>query len=170
MSKLKTWCKRHIPSRQQLEQSRLLKPFAPMLEKSPDYWFFNQSSVSKGCGVAALGCFMPIPFQMIIAILLSLPLRANLIIAIALLWVNNPFTMVPIYWFCYVVGASLLHEKLQDMDMHLSWHWMTHEFMMIWKPFLLGCLSCGLVAGIMTYVIVYVSWKYIARAYSHPLS
>lgn len=165
MSTFKTWLKRRMPSKQELEQGKLLRPFRPILEKSPNYWSFNQSSVSRACGIAILGSFMPIPFQMIIALILALPLRANLIITVALLWVNNPFTMVPIYWFCYWVGATVLGEKMQALDMHLSWHWMTHEFMMIWKPFLLGCLSCGLVFGLITYVIVYFAWKTIARRF-----
>ena len=162
MSKFTAWLKQHIPTQEQLEQSRLLKPFAPILKKSPNYWFFNQSSVSRGCGVALCGCFIPIPFQMIIAILLALPLRANLIISLGLLWINNPLTMVPIYWFCYIVGAMILREPTQVMDMHLSWHWMTHEFLIVWKPFLLGCLVCGSAAGVITYCVVYFAWKYIA--------
>ena len=169
MSKFTTWLKQKIPTKEALEQNRLLKPFAPILKKSPDYWFFNQSSVSRGCAVAVCGAFMPIPFQMVIAVLLALPLRANLIISLGLLWINNPLTVVPIYWFCYFVGTHILQQQTQNIDMHLSWHWMTHELMTIWKPFLLGCAVCGIVLGIITYFVVYFVWKYVEK-YFHKSS
>lgn len=161
MSKFKDWIKAKIPTSESIQNNRFVKPFAPILKKSPDYWHFTRGPVAKGCAMGVFGSFMPIPLQMIITLIISLPLRANLILALGLLWINNPLTMVPIYWFAYLVGAWVLQEKIQNVDMHLSWHWLTHELGTIWEPFLLGCAVTAIVLGVVTYVIVYFGWRVI---------
>lgn len=163
MSKVKNWLKSKIPTKETLEENRLIKPFAPILKKSPNYWLFNRSSVTRGCAIAVFGSFMPMPFQMVIALILSLPARANLIISLGLLWINNPLTIVPIYWLCYKVGAWILRLPLEKVDMHLSWHWMTHELAHVWQPFLLGCLVCGLAFGAMTYFAIFFVWQSVEK-------
>ncbi len=48
--------------------------------------------------------------QMLIVTALGMPLRANIPIAVALVWISNPFTVIPIYFGCYWLGAILLGE------------------------------------------------------------
>ena len=163
MSKIKQWIKKQIPTRESLENNRFIKPFAPILKQSPNYWRFNRHSVSTGCAVAVFGAFMPIPFQTIIAIILALPLRANLVLSIGLLWINNPITIVPMYWLCYRVGAWVLQMPQHHVDLHLSWHWVTHELTHIWKPFLLGCFICGTVFAVLMYFAILATWRFIAK-------
>ena len=163
MSKIKAWLKKQIPSKEQLEQNRFIKPFAPTLRKSPNYWQFNRSSVTRGCAIAVFGAFMPIPFQMVIALILSLPLQANLILSLGLLWISNPITIAPMYFLCYEVGAWVLRVPTEKMNIHLTGAWITHELAHIWEPFLLGCLICGAVFSAITYVFVFFIWKYVNK-------
>lgn len=163
MNKIFKWIKKHIPTKNSIEQIRFVRPLLPILRRSPDYWLFTRRSVSWGCAAAGFGAFMPIPFQMIIAILLSLPLRANLIVAVLVLWINNPLTMVPIYLLGYDVGAKILRVPKLHIHFTFTWHWFTHELQHIWEPFFLGCVVCGIILGALLFVIVYFAWKYIAN-------
>ena len=162
------WIKKRIPSRQSLEQNRFIKPLMPILRQSEHYWTFSRHSVSWGCAVAAFGVFMPMPFQTIVALLLALPLRANLILAIGLLWFNNPITIVPIYLLAYDVGTKLLHITKMDMPFHLSTLWFRQEIVHIWQPLLLGCVICGLICAGLVYVITHVIWDAIKRRRHQP--
>jgi len=61
---------------------------------------------------AALGLFVACTptwgVQMILALALAALVRANKAATIPFVWVTNPFTIVPIYWFSYKFGALLL--------------------------------------------------------------
>lgn len=46
--------------------------------------------------------------QMLIVAALAVPLRANLPVAIAMVWVSNPITVIPLYFMFYVMGAVML--------------------------------------------------------------
>jgi uncharacterized protein (DUF2062 family) len=158
----KQWLQKFIPRKEALEQSRLFRFLNPWLKHSPNYWKFTSTSAPRGVAVGLFNAFMPMPFQNIIAILMAIPLRANLILSLGLLWVNNPLTMVPMYLFAYKTGAAILGEPLHHVSMHLSWEWFSHELFTIWKPFLLGCVIDGLILGAIGYVTVIVLWKHIS--------
>ncbi|NIQ12825.1 MAG: DUF2062 domain-containing protein, partial [Gammaproteobacteria bacterium] len=73
--------------------------------------------------------FLPIPFQMLVAAVLAILFRVNLPISVALVWISNPLTMAPMFYFCYWLGSKLLSLPPQDITFELSIEWMQTTFL-----------------------------------------
>ncbi len=73
----------------------------------------------------AIGCFAGMfPFfglQTAIALVLAIPLKGNKLLAAAATWISNPLTYVPLYWFNYQLGQSLLGRDGPAFA-ELDWH------------------------------------------------
>ena len=41
----------------------------------------------------------------------------------------------------------------------MSWDWVTHTFVTIWQPMLLGCFILGIAAAVVGYVILDLFWR-----------
>ena len=85
--------RRHAPSRDEVLESRWLRPFGERIRRS-DLWRFTRRSVPRGVAVGLfVGIFLMIPgVQIIGAALASAPLRANIPIAAAMTFLSNPAT------------------------------------------------------------------------------
>jgi uncharacterized protein (DUF2062 family) len=77
---------------------------------------------------------------------------------VPLVWISNPVTMGPMYFFCYLIGAEILGVEPTGFDFELSFAWLLSELAAIWQPFLLGCLIVGLVSATASFVLVRVLW------------
>lgn len=84
---------RHAPSRDEVLESRWLRPFGERVRRS-DLWRFTRRSVPRGVAVGLfIGIFLMIPgLQIIGAALASAPFRANIPIAAAMTFLSNPAT------------------------------------------------------------------------------
>src|SRR4028118_1143175 len=104
----KGWLARHMPSREELAQSRWIKPFGGRAMRS-DYWRFPRRSVPRGVAVGLwVGIFALVPgIQIICSTLVSLPLRANIPIAAAGHVLHTPFTTPFLLGASYFVGSGL---------------------------------------------------------------
>ena len=62
-------------------------------------------------GAVAIGLFaglVPGPLQMLTALLLAVPLKKNVPVALIVTFYTNPFTIVPLYLLAYAYGHFLL--------------------------------------------------------------
>jgi uncharacterized protein len=93
MSRISAWIRRNSPSREQLLESRFLKPFAHRIAHS-ELWRFTRRSVPRGVALGLfVGIFLLIPgVQMIGVAMLALPVRANIPIGAAMTFLSNPAT------------------------------------------------------------------------------
>lgn len=84
---------RHAPSRDEVLESRWLRPFGERIRRS-DLWRFTRRSVPRGVAVGLfIGIFLMVPgLQIIGAALASAPFRANIPIAAAMTFLSNPAT------------------------------------------------------------------------------
>lgn len=65
--------------------------------------------IALGMAIGVFVTFTPtVGVQMAIVLFLTWLLRANTAVALPIVWVSNPFTMVPIYWSSYHVGRFML--------------------------------------------------------------
>ena len=96
---------------------------------------------------------------MLAAALLAVVARCNLPISVTLVWVTNPLTFAPIFFFAYKLGAWLLGVDVQEVAFELSWQWLSETLQAIWRPLLVGCLVCGWVAGLTGAVVSRTLWR-----------
>ncbi len=68
-------------------------------------------SIARGTALGLWISFTPtVGIQMFLVTAIGIPLKANLPIAIALVWLSNPVTIIPLYYSYYWLGAVLLGE------------------------------------------------------------
>lgn len=125
----------------------------------PHLWRLNRHAITAGFGVGVAVSFVPLPVHLELVVLLAIWWRLNVAAAVVGSWLVNPFTMVPIYYAAYRVGAALLRFRPQHFHFHLSWNWLEHGLGPSWSPFLLGCLVCGLASGLASRYILEYSWR-----------
>ena len=107
LARLTTWFQGHIPTREQLEKNRWVKPFAKYVLRS-DLWRFNRRSVPRGM---ALGLFVGIMIPLahfVTAALLAVFVRANIPVALAATFIGFPAFLPFIFYAADKVGGWLL--------------------------------------------------------------
>src|SRR5690606_17379498 len=117
--------------------------FLGRLLHDPNLWHLNRHSVARAMGVGLFAAFIPIPMQMLLAASLAIPVRGNLPIAVSLVWLTNPFTMPPVFFCTYMMGAWLLQIPPRTLPDELTFQWITEQLGTMWQPFLLGSVVCG---------------------------
>jgi hypothetical protein len=105
-SRVGGWIARNSPTREQLAESRWVKPLGGSVLRS-DLWRFTRRSVPRGVAVGLLvGIFLMVPgLQIMGAALLCVPFRANIPIAAAMTFLSNPATTPFILTGSYFVGS-----------------------------------------------------------------
>lgn len=135
---------------------RFLQP----LMSEPNLFHLNRHSVSVAVFVGLFTAFLPIPGQSIVAALLALLFRCNLPIAIALVWITNPFTMPPIFFITYEIGRWILDSPPVNLNIEVTWEWFNTQGRTIVLPLLLGSLICGLTLGGLGYITMHQLWRW----------
>jgi len=123
-------------------------------------WHLNRYSASMAFLVGLFVAFMPVPGQTLMAAILAVWLRCNLPMSVGLVFITNPITMPPLFFLAYKIGALIINVPVQHVEFELSFYWLTNSLEAIWKPFLLGCLICGLFFGCVGYVTVNQLWRW----------
>ena len=134
--------------------------FGALIE-SEDMWHINRRSISLGLAVGLFCAFLPIPIQMIFAAVVAIVVRANFVLAVVSVWITNPFTITPIYYFCYRLGRFLLQQPANN-DFQFEWSitWFTSGLIDVWQPFVLGCLTMSVVTSLFGYFLMRLYWRY----------
>jgi len=141
-----------------LKEHKSLKFFGKLLHNE-NLWHINRNSVSLAFAIGLFSAFVPIPFQMVLAAALAIFIHANLPIAVSLVWITNPLTMPPIFFYTYKLGCLILSIQPTQWHTDFALHSLANELSHIWKPLFLGSILSGLIAGLLGYVIVRVIWR-----------
>jgi uncharacterized protein (DUF2062 family) len=104
--------------------------------------------------------WMPVPVQMVLAAGGAIVFRTNLPLSVALVWITNPVTIPPMFYFAYVVGTWVIGVTPMHFHFELSLNWLINELARIWKPFLTGCFLLGLISSITGYFTISNIWRY----------
>lgn len=147
------------PSHARIKSIKALEVLGDWVYAS-NLWHINRYSASMAFFVGLFVAFMPIPGQMFVAALLAVLLRCNLPLSVGLVWITNPVTMAAIYFLAYKVGALIIDVPVKDIQFELTIHWLTTRMQAVWRPFLLGCLICGLFFGCLGYFIISLMWRW----------
>ncbi|MDH5378117.1 MAG: DUF2062 domain-containing protein, partial [Gammaproteobacteria bacterium] len=155
---MKKIIRRYIPDREKLKNQKSLRIFGDLIH-SPNLWHLNKKSVSNAMSVGLLCAWIPVPFQMILAAVGALMFRANLPVSVALVWITNPLTMPPMFYFAYLIGAWIVDVPVQHIEFELSYEWLKTGLLRIWEPFLLGCAVVGVASSILGHIGMRVAWR-----------
>jgi len=151
--------KRYMPDNEKIRNNKQLNKVFGTLLHDPNLRHLNRRSVSMAFFVGLFMAFVPLPTQMVMAAAIAILVRCNLPISVGLVWITNPVTMPPIFYFAYKVGNWILVTAEHKFVFELSWEWLGTELAAICEPFLLGCAMCGLVFGTLGYITIRGLWR-----------
>jgi len=147
-----------LPKPKDIKKNPYLKVFGDLLQDE-NIWRLNQHSLSLALFIGVFWACMPIPFQMVAAAGCAILLRANLPVSVALVWISNPVTMPPIFYFNYSVGSALLGHSDTYKEFELSLEWFTNSMGEIWQPLFLGSFTVGFISGLLAFLTLKVYFK-----------
>ncbi len=103
---------------------------------------------------------IPIPFQMVASAITAIYFRANLPLSVALVWISNPLTMPPLFYFNYLVGSYMLGQESQEsLHFELTFDWMMTALGDLWMPLFLGSFTVAIVLGVISYFTINLIWR-----------
>ena len=126
-------------------------------------WHMNRHSVAKAFAVGLFCMWIPTPLQTVIAALGAIYFRAHLPLSVVLVFITNPITIPPMFYFAYKLGSFLLGMPAESVPMDLSWDWFTTTLGEIWRPLLFGSLILGLISAMIGYLSIHIIWRKSVR-------
>ncbi len=152
--------KRLLPHHDKVRDHKHLKLFGKLLH-DPNLWHLNRHSASGGFAVGLFMAFVPLPFQMVLAAAAAILFRVNLPISVALVWITNPITIPPVFYFAYRVGTWILQTPAEAKVFHFSLEWLEQNGLNeILSPLLVGSFICGTVSALLGYLLVLWVWRW----------
>lgn len=95
---------------------------------------------------------------MMVAALLAVIFCANISLSIALVWITNPITMGPIFYFTYKLGCIILDTRI-DPHFSFSWPYLKDVLVIGFFPLLIGSLVVASISAVIGYMTTYYRWK-----------
>ena len=164
-AKILSWAKRNMPTREQMERNRFIRPFAHRVLRS-ELWRFTRRSVPRGVALGLLvGVIVPFA-QILFAALLSVSVRANVPIAALATFVTNPFTTPLIWVVAYWMGSWLLrvdaativapvNTAVEQTDLEHFLEWLTGATMVT----AFGLVVIAVIAAAISYLLSGWIWR-----------
>ena len=168
--------RRNMPTPEQLEKNRFVRPFAHRVLRS-ELWRFTRRSVPRGVALGLLvGIIVPFA-QIVFAALLSATVRANVPVAALMTFVTNPATTPAIWIAAYWVGHWLLRADaatmvapvstaIEQTDLQRFLEWLTQAG----YETAFGLVVIAVVSAALSYVLSGWIWRaMVARKWSRRL-
>lgn len=152
--RLKQW----FPTQETIQSHKSLRFLGKILH-DPNLFHLNRKSASRAFFIGLFCAFIPIPFQMVLALLLALWIHANAPISIGLVWITNPLTMPPIFYFNYWVGTQTLGDTAREFSSDLSSEAFWQELLSAWQPLYLGSAINAFIFGCLGYYVIQWIWR-----------
>ena len=119
--------------------------------------FFNARGFAVG---VFCGCFPFFGFQTLLGLFLARVAKGNLLLAAIGTWISNPFTYIPLYFFNYKVGASLLKNSpdiIFDKSLKIKELWEQGSVFSL--RLILGSALVGLLLAPISGMVVFLLYK-----------
>ena len=129
----------------------------------PRLWSLQRRSVTAAFGLGLSICFIPLPVHLPLAVLLAILAKVNVPTIVGTVFLVNPFTVVPVFYTAYRVGAAVLREPVHHFHFQLSFKWLQYGLGPLWEPFLIGCLLCSWMAGLAGWISLELVWRWSVR-------
>jgi uncharacterized protein len=164
---LARWAARNMPKREDLAESRWLKPFGQRVLHS-EFWRFTRRSVPRGVAIGLMvGIFVMIPgLQIVGSALMCIPLRGNIPIAALMTFLSNPFTTPFILLASLEIGSNLGFRtdiasfyRLRDSGSGLG-AWAKWLFSDAAPALVSGLFIIGFAAALVGYLASILIWRW----------
>jgi uncharacterized protein (DUF2062 family) len=129
----------------------------------PRLWSLQRRSVTSAFGLGLAICFIPLPVHLPLAVLIAILRRINVPTIVGTVFLVNPLTVVPVYYTAYRVGSAVLQVPVRRFHFQLSFEWLQYGLGPVWRPFLVGCLICSVIAGATGWVALELVWRWQVR-------
>jgi len=146
--------RKYLPDPEVLRSSRWVAALPRWLHH-PNLWHLNRRSVSGAVAIGLFAGLVPGPLQMLTALILAVPLRKNLPVALVVTLYTNPFTIVPLYVLAYAYGRLLLpgaHAPLPASFEMETW-------LALGKPLAVGLVALACTLALHGYLAVQIAWR-----------
>jgi uncharacterized protein (DUF2062 family) len=160
--------RKYLPDADTVRSSRLASVFGGSLAH-PNLWHLNRRSVSRAVGIGLFAGLVPGPLQMLAALLLGIPLRANLPVTLLMTFYTNPFTIVPLYLIAFEYGKFLIGYSGKEIHVEpfrMDWSSLgnTIQGLIEWsmamgKPLAVGLVALALTLAVIGTVAVRLAWR-----------
>lgn len=151
--------KKILPSHQKIQEQKFLKIFGRFLQKR-EIWSLSRKKVVLGVLIGIFVACLPMPLQMVLASLLAIFLNANLPISFALIFISNPLTMPPLFYFEYQIGKLIVQPK---NPIKFEFDSMYDNFSDIALSLWTGALVVGVFTSVVCAILVNFLWIYTVR-------
>ena len=151
--------KKYLPAPEVMKEHKKLQFLGDKLH-DPNLWHLNRRSVSRAFAVGLFVAWVPSPGQIIIAAIGAWYFRANLPIAVTLVWLTNPLTWIPLFYFAYLLGLWTLKMPFPDTDFEFSAESVIAGVDTIGVPFLFGCFLLSSNCAIVGYYGTRFFWRW----------
>ena len=148
-----------------VRSSRMVAAFGSWAQH-PNLWHLNRRSVSGAVAIGLLAGLVPGPLQMLAALLLAVPLKKNLPVAMLVTLYTNPFTIVPLYVLAYAYGRLLLPGEHAALPASFGMDNLGESLVALGKPLALGLVALGCTLAALGYLGVQLAWRgYVVAAW-----
>ncbi len=165
---MKRFLRDKLPKPESILENKYLSWMKPWLGH-PRLWHMHRQSVALGMTIGIVTGLIPGPIQILLAILIAIPFRANVIVAAAATFYTNVFTFIPLYVMAYSIGAFVTGKPVAGLlppDLGFSWTapWQVLPNMYKWLVSLGDTLLIGLaIQGTIFALIGYFGTRLIWR-------
>lgn len=121
------------------------------------YFNVNRKMITKGVAIGIFFAFIPMPMQMLAVIAVTPFMKFNVPIAMAMVWLSNPFTMPPMYYMEYLTGNFILgYEGCSDIELTLEWF--SNNMGNIFVPLYVGTAFYSILVSTLVYILLNWLW------------
>ena len=167
--------RKYLPDPAAVRASRLVRAFGGWLDH-PSLWHLNRRSVSRAVGIGLFAGLVPGPLQMLAALLLGIPLRANLPVALLMTLYTNPLTIVPLYLVAFEYGKFLIGHsggQVHIEPFQIDWSNLAESLrgmfewsMALGKPLAVGLVALALTLALAGTLAARLAWRlYVIAAW-----
>jgi len=166
--------RRYLPDSDSVRARPLVSLFGRWLQH-PNLWHLNRRSVPAAFAIGLFTGMIPGPVQMLAALLIAVPLRKNLAVALVTTLYTNPLTVVPLYVLAYQYGALLLGAPgaAQVVLFEMDWtDWaesaprMLDWALALGRPLAVGLVALALTLAALGYFALRIGWRlYVLAAW-----
>ncbi len=158
-----------MPTPEQIAAMKIMRLFGQRAS-APQLWQINRRTVSKAIFIGTFFGTLPLPFHSLLILFAAVLLRVNLPISLALSWLMNPFTILPILYTGFWIGTRLFQMPMVNQDilillMHQLADWITTwgqaaVDLTLLKPLMLGLLIEALILASSLYLLTHLLWRW----------